>query len=304
VKDATPHPLPERCCFRSVDMDISYQTEGSGPVLTCLHGGKGNSGDYFIPYLSPLGDEMKLVYLDERGSGKSKPVPDISRVSYPGLTEDMENLIRHLGVEQIGLLGHSFGGALAINFTLRYPHRVRELYLVGGGTSYPGLFSRDGWWGEVFDAEMKRLNVADQVKAVCDEYNSGKITADESFRRQVLLQAPSIIYHWPQKREEVLETFARTDFTYLGPEHCNFGDENAVHAEMFSRLGEIACPTLLLPGQHDVSTPLEAMGGMARTIPDCEVKVIPRARHFPFIDEPEVFIAAIRQFRAEHGLAG
>jgi len=90
--------------------------------------------------------------------------------------------------------------------------------------------------------------------------------------------------------------------TSLGPERCNFGDENAVHAEMLSRLGEIACPTLLLPGQHDVSSPLEYVGGMARTIRGCEVKVIPRARHFPSIGEPQLFIAAIRPFRAEHSL--
>ena len=288
--------------FHSVDMDIHYQVEGKGPVLICLHGGKGNSGDYFIPYLSPLADSMTVAYLDERGSGKSKPVPDKNRVSYEGMATDIENLIRHLGMETAGLLGHSFGGALALYFTLHYPHRVRELYLVGGGTSYPGLFSRQGWYGKVFDEEMSRLNVAAEVKKVCDRYNAGEITADESFREQVKLQAPSVIYHWPEKRDEVYDTFARTDFTHLDDSNSNFGDEIEIHADMFSRLGEIRCPTLLLPGQHDVSSPLEYCGGMARTIPTCEVRVIPRSRHFPFIDEPGLFIAAIRSFRNAYAL--
>lgn len=122
--------------YRSVDMDIHYQTEGDGPLLICLHGGKGNSGDYFFPYLSPLADKLKMIYLDERGSGRSKPVPDIARVSCEGMAEDIDNLIDHFGAKDAALLGHSFGGVLALYYTLNYPGRVRELYLVGSGVSY------------------------------------------------------------------------------------------------------------------------------------------------------------------------
>jgi len=287
--------------FHSVDMDIHYQKEGKGPLLICLHGGKGNSGDYFFPYLSPLADEMTLVYLDERGSGKSKPVPDKNLVSYTGMAQDIDNLIDSLGEKKAGILGHSFGGALALYFALNYPHRVRELYIVCGGVTYPDI-SRKGWYGRIYDEEMERLNVAEKVKEICERYNRGEITADESFRQQVMIQSPSIIYHWPEKREEVYDVFSRTDFTFLDEKNSNFKDEPEIHNEMRRRLEEIRCPLLLIAGQQDISCPLETFGFMARKIPNSEMCVIPRSRHFPFIDEPEIFVKAIRNFRKNKNL--
>ncbi len=300
---------PRKCCsspesryFHSVDMKIHYHVEGKGPLLICLHGGKGNSGDYFFPYLSPLADEMTMVYLDERGSGRSKPVSDKRLVSYEGMAADIDNLISHLGAEKAGILGHSFGSGLALYFALHYPHRMRELYVVCGGVSYPEI-SRQGWYGRIYDEEMLQLNLAGEVQRVCDLYNSGKITADESFRRQVKIQAPSIIYHWPEKRDEVYAVFARTDFTFLGRENSNFGNEPEIHADILARLGETRCPALILAGQQDISCPLERLGAMARHIPSCEVRVIPRSKHFPFIDEPEIFVEMIRSFRRSSRLS-
>ncbi|MCM8761825.1 MAG: alpha/beta hydrolase [Candidatus Omnitrophica bacterium] len=282
--------------FFSVDMNIHYQTEGKGPLFICLHGGKGNSGDYFIPYLSPLADEATMVYLDERGSGKSKPVPDKNLVSYRGMSQDIDNLIHCSGEEKASILGHSFGAALAIYFTLNYPHRVKELYLVCGGVTYPEI-SRSGWYGKIYNEEMERLNVAEKVKEICDRYNRGEITGDESFRQQVMEQAPAIIYHWHEKRDEVCEVFSRTDFTYLDEKNSNFRYEAEIHNEIIKRMEEIRCPVLLVAGQQDISFPLEAFGLMARKIPKSEMCVIPRSRHFPFIDEPEIFVQEIRNFR-------
>jgi proline iminopeptidase len=277
-------------------MNLHYQTEGRGPVVICLHGGKGNSGDYFFPFLSPLAKDLTMVYLDERGSGKSKPVPDKTRVSHDGFAEDIENLVRHLGVDQVGVLGHSYGGYLALYFTLKYPHRVRELYVVAGGAAYPQLQAQ--WWPEVFKKEMDRLNVTASVQEVYDQYNTGKITADQSFREVVKRQAPSIFYHWPERKALILETLARTDFTYIGAENSNFTDT----PDLTPRFSEIRCPTLLIAGQHDISMPIEVFGAMARMIPECELFVTPRARHYPFIDQPERVCERIRTFRREQRL--
>ena len=282
--------------FKSVDMNIHYQAEGRGPVLICLHGGKGNSGDYFFPFLSPLAKDLTMVYLDERGSGKSKPAPDRMRVSHAGFAEDIENLIRHLGVDQVGILGHSYGCYLAIYFALHYPHRVRELYAMAGGPMYPDMTR---WWSAIFKQEMARLKLEASVQEVYDQYNSGKITADQSFREVVKRQAPSIFYHWPERKALILETLARTDYTYLGPDNSNFADT----PDLVPRLPEIRCPTLLIAGQHDISAPLEGFGAMARMIPNAAMKVIPHSRHFPFIDEPDLVCQTIRTFRQERKLS-
>jgi proline iminopeptidase len=278
------------CFFDSVDMRIHYQTEGSGPLFICLHGGRGNSGDYFFPFLSPLADTFQMVYLDERGSGKSKPVPDKDRVSVPGMAQDIDNLIAHLGARDAIVLGHSFGAYLALFFALHYPSRVRELSLVSGAVTYSEI--SQGWWPVWFKRHIANWDSTRRVHETHNLYNTGKITADESFRRCVTYGAPNAFYDFEHRRDLIMDTLARTDFTYLGEHNSNFQNE----PDLVPRLPEISCPTLLMAGQLDISTPLEHFGAMARDIPHCEMVVVPRAMHFPFIDQPEICVAAIRQF--------
>jgi proline iminopeptidase len=291
---------PQSVLFHSVDMDIHCQVEGEGPVLICLHGGKGNSGDYFIPHLSPLADDMTMVYLDERGSGKSKRVPDKSRVSYEGMAADIENLIHHFGVEQAGILGHSFGGNLALYFALTRPDLVRELYIVAGGPARKEF--RENLWPWFIDGPIEKMGLKEKLEAVGDRFNNGELSADESFRETVKAQIPLIFYHCKEKRDIILETFARTDYTVIGRGNASFDNEPEIIDDILHRLSEVSCPTLLVAGQHDLSTPLEFYGDMARGIDNAQLTVIPRSRHFPFIDEPEIFIAAIRSFRKAYNL--
>ena len=287
--------------FYSDDMNIHYQAEGDGPVLICLHRGKGNSGDYFFPFLSPLADGLRMVYLDERGSGQSKPVPNIQAISLEGLTQDIENLIEHLGGPQIGLLGHSFGAKLALLFAVEHPEQVRELYVVAGGLAYPEIEME--WLFEFREAELKKTGAYEIRKAIQDLYNSGQISRDESFRRQIMEGTALLYQDAPQpQRDVMLEAMSRSDYTCFDESNSNFGGELERYARLAEELPTIACPTLIMPGQNDLSFALECCGLMARTIPDCEMTVIPRAGHYPFIDEPAVFVRAVQEFRSKKSL--
>ena len=282
--------------FSSVDMDIHYQTEGDGPVLICLHGGKGNSGDYFFPYLSPLAENLKMVYLDERGSGKSKPVPNIELISIEGFLRDIDNLVEHLGVRQVGLLGHSFGARLALLYAVEHPEKVRELYVVAGGLPYPEI---EEWLFEFRENAMKSDGGFQVRKEIQDLYNSGEISSDESFRRQVVEGTKILYKDAPEaKLEAILEAMNRTDCTCFDDKNSNFGSEPERNKRLLQELDTIACPTLIMPGQNDLSFSVECCGLMARSIPGCEMSVIRNSGHFPFIDEPDLFLKAVKEFRS------
>ena len=283
--------------YHSVDMEIHYQTEGAGMPLICLHGGKGNSGDYFFPYLSPLAETYQMIYLDERGSGKSKPVPDVSLFSYAGFEADISNLIASLGAESVALLGHSFGGKLAMYYAMRHSEQVCELYCVAGGPVSEEY--NEHVWQPMYEAELKRSGVGDQVRAIQDSYNQGRITGDDSYRRVSLAQAPLCFYHWSQRRAEIIETLNRTDYTFLGEGKSNFDDEPQITRWLLSHLKDIRCPTLQVAGQHDISMLVESFGPLARGIPDCRMCVIPNSGHYPFVEEPERILAALAAFRQE-----
>src|SRR5262249_18012655 len=69
---------------------IYYETVGQGPPLMIVHGGPGASHDYFLPYLLPLMRTNKLVFIDERGSGRSSKFEDPKQYTVSNMVEDLE----------------------------------------------------------------------------------------------------------------------------------------------------------------------------------------------------------------------
>src|SRR3984957_14647472 len=69
---------------------IYYETVGQGAPLMIVHGGPGASHDYFLPYLLPLMRTNRLVFIDERGSGKSSKLDDPRQYTVANMVEDIE----------------------------------------------------------------------------------------------------------------------------------------------------------------------------------------------------------------------
>src|SRR5471032_2470489 len=92
---------------------IYYMSVGHGAPLVIVHGGPGASHDYFLPYLLPLARHNKLVFIDERGSGKSQKLDDPAGYTVENMVEDVEAVRQGLVLGKISLLGHSYGGVLA-----------------------------------------------------------------------------------------------------------------------------------------------------------------------------------------------
>src|SRR5439155_19360205 len=80
--------------------------------------------------LDPLGDLLRLVYYDHRGNGRSGR-PPVETLTLAQLAADADALRAHLGLEKVAVLGHSYGGCVALQYALRYPRRLSHLFLVG-----------------------------------------------------------------------------------------------------------------------------------------------------------------------------
>lgn len=124
---------------------IYYKSIGSGPALMVLHGGPGSTHDYFLPYLVPLARHHRLVFIDERGSGRSQQLPP-AQYTLEGMAADVEAVRLALGLGRMDLLGHSFGGILAQAVATRYPAGIRRLILSSTGSS-----------AAFIDADFKRI---------------------------------------------------------------------------------------------------------------------------------------------------
>src|SRR6516164_7180679 len=108
---------------------IYYKIIGRGDPLMIVHGGPGASHDYLLPYLLPLARSNRLVFIDERGSGRSEKLEDVRQYTVENMVEDVEQVRRALGLGKISLLGHSYGGVLAQAYAFKYQKNLTHLIL-------------------------------------------------------------------------------------------------------------------------------------------------------------------------------
>ncbi len=113
---------------------IYYKIIGRGAPLMIVHGGPGASHDYLLPYLLPLARANRLIFIDERGSGRSEKLEDASKYTVENMVEDVEAVRQALHLGKISLLGHSYGGVLAQAYAFKYQQNLTHLIL--GGTFY------------------------------------------------------------------------------------------------------------------------------------------------------------------------
>src|SRR5512146_2839416 len=117
------------------DVSLYVDVVGHGDPLVLMHGGP--SGDLWtMSAFRRCADEFTLVYYDHRCNGRSVGVP-VSSMTWENLTADADALRGYLGFERWAVLGHSFGGHVALEYALRYPDRLTHLVLLDtGGDSH------------------------------------------------------------------------------------------------------------------------------------------------------------------------
>src|SRR5947209_19461133 len=107
---------------------IFYTTSGTGLPCLVMHGGLGLDHTY-LRGLDSLRNVLRLVYYDHRHNGRSGR-PPLETVTHAQLADDAEGLRQHLGFGKVAVLGHSYGGFIALEYALRYPDAVSHLILL------------------------------------------------------------------------------------------------------------------------------------------------------------------------------
>jgi len=105
--------------------------QGAEEMLIAVHGGPGNSSDYMLSLESLQSDALSVVTYDQRGTGRSsRPSEGYALLKY---VQDLEAVRQVVGSEEVHLLGHSWGGVVAMRYATVYPHRVKSIVLAGSG---------------------------------------------------------------------------------------------------------------------------------------------------------------------------
>ena len=142
------------------DVSLFVKVMGRGDPVVLMHGGPGL--DYTtLSSLEPLADRFTLIFYDHRANGRSGG--ETSSMTWDNLTADAEALRYSLGFERWAVLGHSFGGQVALEYAFRYPDRVSQLLLLDT--------CGDAWWYREGAARMLKKTFRKSTSAIFLEFD-------------------------------------------------------------------------------------------------------------------------------------
>ena len=271
------------------DTRLYYETHGQGLPMLLMHGGLGLDHTYFFPWLAPLGSQMELICYDHRGCGRSERPQDMSGISHATWAEDADALRAHLGHDRMVLFGHSYGGFLAQEYALRYAEHLAGLILC---CTAPALDYLD-----VILANATARGTAEQLEAL-EAVMSGTVTEDAEWQKRWMTYLPLYFRKYDPAFGDAMD--GRTLYSAAA---LNHGNAHCLPVfNTLDRLSRISVPTLILSGAHDWITP-PAQGGErihARLL-NSELVVFEESGHFPFLEERDAFLQAVRDWTACRG---
>jgi len=258
---------------------------GHGPPLVLMHGGP--SADHWtLRSFRRLSDQFTLIFYDHRCNGRSDGVP-VSSMTWDNLTADADALREFLGFERWAVLGHSFGGHVALEYALRHPDRVLSLVLLDTGAdahwardNVVELLAQRGWSPE--KVELARRWFTGELAP--EEFYRIFLRIGGLYNYHPLLGAARSVLHggWRSKaRPEAL--------IYAG--HHLLNDWSVVE-----RLDQITAPTLVIAGHDDVIFPPECQRELAAGIPRSHLKLVDHAGHNPHDEQSAEVLRLVRKF--------
>ena len=273
------------------DVSLFVKVMGQGYPLVLMHGGPSLDHTTLLP-LEPLADQFTLVFYDHRCNGRSEGA-EVSSMTFENLTADADALRQALGFDQWAVLGHSFGGNVALEYALRYPGSLSRLVLMNTGG--------DQWWVNHNASEIlaKRGYNAATVEVARRFYN-GQVTPDE-YLPTVMKLIGAYSYHSSIWYHPSLMTL--TQKVGLGPpmklrpEALIFGYSRLLQGwTVMERLGGIGTPTLVIAGRYDFLFPPEHQAILADRLPNAQLVLVERAGHNPHMEQPDQVLPVIRRF--------
>jgi proline iminopeptidase len=284
---------------------IYYMSVGQGPPLMIIHGGPGASHDYFLPHLLPLMRTNRLIFIDERGSGKSSKLEDPKQYTVANMVEDIETVRQALGLGKISLLGHSFGGPLVEAYALKYQQHLAHLIL---GSTFAST--------KQLNAVLAKMKVEmapkdrERVEALeaAGLFGKGEIWEHGRYPEEYAKLAwglgyfPYLYQNRPDPNYDAVggnTTTAWDVYREMWGSHGEFVvDGNLTEVEYVDKLSQIKVPTLIIAGDHDESDP-KMSREMHAKIAGSKLVILPKSGHMTFVDQPTMFLRAVSEFVAK-----
>lgn len=251
----------------------------AGLPLVVLHGGPGLDHTNFRPWLDPLGEDFRVLYVDERGQGRSERV-DPATLSLEVFARDVDLLAEALELDRFALLGHSFGAIITTWHAVNVG--TAAAYVIsGGGDSSENLMADVG-------ASLEAMGEAGKPIAESWEWET-RVETEEDAAELMRIQSPFHFHGEPPP-----DFAAGTIYTPHVLRHfatAGYGD-----FDYTPDLDKVTKPTLVLVGDHDRVTTPRANRVLHEGIAGSGYAELPGAGHMSMIEAQDAYLGHVRDF--------
>lgn len=253
---------------------LAYLDEGAGPVVLLIHG---LAGDHLAwsPQISAWKERFRVIAPDTRGAGLSDQVDE--PVTLESLADDFVELIEHLNVEKVNLVGRSMGGCIAQWIALKLPGRVASIAFVASCGKFDPL----------------AIRCLENMREVLEWTKSWEAHARHSVRNFV---APSFFnskHAQVGQIEALIGSSTRMQACYLHQSRA------VTKHDLLERLHEIACPTFVMSGSVDpLGGPLSTQWLVDR-LTNVRRYEFADCSHFFLMEQPRLFMEKMDEWWAE-----
>lgn len=264
--------------------------KNKAPLLV-LHGGPGSAHNYMLGLSALAKQGMQVIFYDQLGGGLSDHPNDDSLWTIPLFVDELRQVRKHLQLDSIHLLGHSWGGMLAIEYLLTQPKGIKSVILASSMISMP-----------LYQKEVEKLRVdlpKDVYSALVSNEKANTINSKE-YAAAVKVYEARHIYRGKQFPKEL-----KTPKDSLGDSYRIMWGASEAYAngsmkkwDKVDRLKEILAPTLITSGQYDELTPEQALITQAN-IPHSKLKIFTAGSHCVHVEQPDEYVRVIKTFLDE-----
>ena len=287
-----PRVCGDEFCVESTGTLLRGKCFGSGQAMVLLHGGPG-CYDYFSEsaVVDWLVETHEVICYDQRGCRGSRSEGPFTIAAN---VEDLEAIRQFIGAGRVSLLGHSAGAAMAMHYAATHPERVDRLILVSAAGVRPG-------WRVVFDATLRARLTTEQREALhrIDRrimHTPDRAERSELYRRRFNIVLPCYVDPLHRSRAPVMEHYNR-DVNVQVTASMKAPYREREWGAGLARLRGRAC---IIHGRSD-PIPWHVVDDLSSLLPQAVVFPLEHCGHFPWLEEPAAFRAALFAFLEKAG---
>lgn len=275
------------------NLDVYYEIYGSEksskPPLLVLHGGPGSAHNYLLSLAKLAGTDRQVIFYDQTGCGKSDKSKDNSLWTIEFFVNEVSAIRKALGLDTIHLLGHSWGGMLAIEYLLTKPVGVKSAILASTMISMP-LYNQE--------VDLLKSQLPGDTFKVLKTHEEAGTTNSKEYQNAYAIYKKHYLFrgnNYPTGYSLDPKNIGENVYQTMWGVSEAWGDGSMKLWDKTEELRKIKTPTLITSGQYDELTPWQA--SIARNnIPNSELKIFTNAAHLPHIEREEDYLREIEKF--------